>query len=207
MPTAPTVFLVDDDPAIRDALSLFLEAEGLRCEAFDSAGSFLDRCDPQRPGCLVLDVRMPGMSGLDLQAALVDRAIRLPIIFLSGHGDVPMSVRAMRAGAVDFMEKPCDETALLERIREAIERDRLHREALARQENARRRVAQLTPREREVMLAVVAGRSNKQIAKDLQLSHRTVEVHRARLMEKTRVRSLTELIELAVSAGLRELSG
>ena len=202
MPRAPKVFLVDDDPAVRDALVLLLEAEGLPGAAFDSAESFLAACDPDCPGCVVLDVRMPGMSGLDLQAALEQRGIDLPIIFLSGHADVSTSVRAMRAGAVDFLEKPFDEAALVERIREALERDSLRRQALERESAARQRVAQLTPREREVMRALVAGGSNKQIARELHLSPRTVEVHRSRVMEKTAVSTLPELVELAVTAGL-----
>ena len=197
MDAAPTVFLVDDDQAVRDALELLLETAGLRTESYPSAETFLDNSDPDRPGCLVLDIRMPGMSGMNLQKALAVRDITLPIIFLTGHGTVPMSATAFRRGAVDFMEKPFDEDLLLERIHEAIGRDQANRDALARRAHAEARVASLTPREREVMWLIVDGRSNKEIAARLDLSHRTVETHRARIMDKTGMGSLADLIELA----------
>jgi len=197
MDTEPTVFLVDDDPAVRDALGLLLETAQLRSESYASAETFLDASDPDRPGCLVLDIRMSGMSGITLQKALVARGIILPVIFLTGHGNVPMSAQAFRGGAIDFLEKPFDEDLLLERIHEAIRLDQTNRIARVRQKNAGLQLASLTPRELEVMRMVVAGKANKVIAADLDLSHRTVETHRGRIMEKTGARSLADLIELA----------
>lgn len=197
MATEPTVFLVDDDPAVRDALGLLMETAKLRTESYDSAEAFLDASDPDRPGCLVLDLRMSGMSGLKLQKVLAAEGIKLPVIFLTGHGNVPMSAQAFRDGAIDFMEKPFDEDMLLERVHEAIRLDRSNREALVRQRNADLQLAALTPRELEVMQLVVAGNANKVIAADLDLSHRTVETHRRRIMDKTGARSLADLIELA----------
>jgi FixJ family two-component response regulator len=196
MDTIPTVFLVDDDQAVRDALELLLETAAFRTESFPSADSFLDNCDPDRPGCLVLDIRMPGMSGLRLQEALTAKNIHLPVIFLTGHGNVPMSAKAFRSGAIDFMEKPFDESLLLERIQEAILLDRSNREVLAKRRESTARLASLTPREHEILLLIVAGRSNKEIATRLKLSHRTVETHRSRIMEKTGARSLADLIQL-----------
>jgi FixJ family two-component response regulator len=197
MDTTPTVFLVDDDQAVRGALELLMETAQLRAEIFASAEDFLSVCDPSRPGCLVLDIRMPGMSGIKLQDELVARGIILPVIFLTGHGNVPMSARAFRSGAIDFMEKPFDESMLLERIYEAIRHDRSNRDALIRQAIAEARLAALTPREQEVMWLVVAGKANKEIAAELDLSHRTVETHRGHIMEKTGANSLADLIELA----------
>ena len=197
MDTEPTVFLVDDDPAVRDALGLLLETAQLRSESYASAETFLDASDPDRPGCLVLDIRMSGMSGITLQKALVARGIILPVIFLTGHGNVPMSAQAFRGGAIDFLEKPFDEDLLLERIHEAIRLDQTNRIARDRQKKADLKLASLTPRELEVMRMVVAGKANKVIAADLDLSHRTVETHRGRIMEKTGARSLADLIELA----------
>ncbi len=199
--TAPTVFLVDDDQAVRDAIELLLETAALRTEAYPSAEAFLDNCDPHRPGCLILDIRMPGISGIQLQEALAARDITLPVIFLTGHGTVPMSATAFRRGAIDFMEKPFDENLLLERIHEAIRRDQANRDVLARRAHSEERLASLTPREREVMWLIVAGRSNKEIAARLDLSHRTIETHRGRIMEKTGSCSLAELIELARTGG------
>lgn len=196
MDTRPTVFLVDDDAAVRNALELLLETARLRTESFDSAESFLEACAPDRPGCLVLDIRMPGISGMRLQEMLASRHISLPIIFLTGHGNVSMSAQAFRRGAIDFLEKPCDENLLLERIQEAIRKDSDNRALLAIRRAAEARLAALTPREREVLWLVVAGRANKEIATALNLSNRTVETHRGRIMEKTRARSLADLIEL-----------
>ena len=201
----PTVFLIDDDHAVRDALELLLESASLRTASFETARDFLDNCTPDQSGCLVLDIRMPGMSGMELQDALIASGISLPVIFLTAHGNVPMSARAFRKGAVDFMEKPFDESDLLERISEAIQLDRTNREAAARQEDARTRLATLTPREHQVMLLAVAGKANKEIAAELKLSHRTVEIHRGRVMEKTGAHSLTSLIELAVASGFHQL--
>ncbi len=200
--TESTVFLVDDDHAVRDALVLLMETEHLNTESFDSAETFLDACDPDRPGCLVLDVRMPGMSGIKMQEELAARGVVIPIIFLTGHADVSMSVQAFRSGAIDFMEKPFDENILLERIQEAIRLDQSNRKALDKQTNAESRLASLTRREDEIMWLIVAGKANKQIAAELDLSHRTVESHRGRIMEKTGARSLPDLVKLArVSRG------
>ena len=203
--TEPTVFLVDDDHAVRDALELLLDAASFKTASFENARAFLDAYTHNQAGCLVLDIRMPDMSGMELQDALAARGISLPIIFLTGHGNVPMSARAFRSGAIDFMEKPFDESALLERIREAIQLDLSNRETTARRNNARVRLTTLTQREQQVMLLVVAGKVNKEIATELNLSHRTVEIHRGRVMEKTGASSLTRLIELAVASGLYQL--
>lgn len=196
MDTEPTVFLVDDDKAVRKALELLMETAQLRTESFDTAKAFLDVFDADRPGCLVLDLRMPGMSGIQLQEELLARGVNIPVIFLTGHGDVSMSAQAFRSGAVDFMEKPFDEGMLLERIHEAIQLDQSNRKALTIQTDAEARLASLTPREREVMWLVVAGKASKMIARELDLSHRTVEKHRGRVMEKTGAGSLADLIEL-----------
>jgi len=203
--TEPTVFLVDDDHAVRDALELLLDAASFKTASFENARAFLDAYTHNQAGCLVLDIRMPDMSGMELQDALAARGISLPIIFLTGHGNVPMSARAFRSGAIDFMEKPFDESTLLERIREAIQLDLSNRETITRRNNARARLTTLTQREQQVMLLVVAGKVNKEIATELDLSHRTVEIHRGRVMEKTGARSLTRLIELAVASGLYQL--
>ena len=203
--TEPTVFLVDDDHAVRDALELLLDAASFKTASFENARAFLDAYTHNQAGCLVLDIRMPDMSGMELQDALAARGISLPIIFLTGHGNVPMSARAFRSGAIDFMEKPFDESALLERIREAIQLDLSNRETITRRNNARARLTTLTQREQQVMLLVVAGKVNKEIATELNLSHRTVEIHRGRVMEKTGASSLTRLIELAVASGLYQL--
>ncbi|MGB5179870.1 MAG: response regulator [Gammaproteobacteria bacterium] len=205
--TAPeaTVFLVDDDDAVRDALELLLDSVGISTESYSSATAFLDHYDPDRPGCLVLDIRMPAMSGMELQAALAGKGVNIPIIFLSGHGNVPMSAKAFRSGAVDFLEKPFDENVLLERIHEAIRLDRANRGATARRVSASTRLATLTRREHEVMLLIVTGHANKDIAMKLDLSHRTIETHRGRIMEKTGAQSLTELIQIALASGSHEL--
>jgi two-component system response regulator FixJ len=200
MPTDPTVFVVDDDPAMRDSLRWLLESVGLAVVTHATAGEFLTARDPDAPGCLVLDVRMPGMSGLDLQAELVRRGDEIPTIVITGHAEVPMAVRAVKAGALDFIEKPFSDQLLLDRVRQAIDVDRRQREQRARRNEARRRVALLTAREREVMDLVVAGRANKEIAATLGLSPKTVEVHRARVMEKMDVDSLAELIRVALHA-------
>jgi two-component system response regulator FixJ len=199
----PTVFLVDDDDAVRDALELLLDSTGLRTAAYPSAAAFLENYDAGHPGCLVLDIRMPAMSGMELQAALAENSVNIPIIFLSGHGNVSMSARAFRSGAVDFLEKPFDESVLLERIEEAIQLDQSNRDALARQTEASTRVASLTAREREVMLLIVAGHANKEIARKLKLSIRTIETHRGHIMEKTGAQSLADLIELSHASGTR----
>lgn len=203
--TTPTVFLVDDDDAVRDSLTLLLDSSGMRTESFSTSAAFLDSYDPNRPGCAVLDIRMPGMTGMELQEALVSSGVRIPIVFLTGHGNVSMSAKAFRSGAVDFLEKPVDEEVLLARIQEALHIDRDNRQAEARRRDAETRLAQLTPREHEVMLLVVRGLSNKEIANALQLSHRTVEIHRSRVMEKTGTQALSDLIELAIACGVHRI--
>jgi len=192
-----TVFVVDDDPSVRGGLGRLFKSVGLGVEAFASAREFLER--PPAPGaaCLVLDVRLPELSGLDLQAELAERGVAIPIIFITGHGSVPMSVRAMKAGAADFLEKPVDEQELLDAVHRALERARVAKGEEAALEEVRGRLASLTPREREVLAHVVAGRLNKQIAADLGTSEKTVKVHRARVMEKMKVSSLAELVRAA----------
>jgi FixJ family two-component response regulator len=194
----PTVFIVDDDAAVRDSLGLLLRSMGLPVETFESARAFLDAGRDSRQGCLVLDIRMPGMSGLELQLELVARHSLLPIIFITGHGDVPMAVEAMQAGAVDFIQKPFRDQDLLDRINQALEKDALGRRMLAERAQIRRRLETLTPREREVLAMIVAGKANKVIAGDLNLSQRTVEIHRARVMEKMGAHSLAHLVRMAM---------
>ena len=201
----PTVFLVDDDHAVRDALELLLDSAGLRTVSYSSAADFLDDFDQNRPGCLVLDIRMPGMSGMELQTALTAKDVNIPIIFLTGHGNVSMSAKAFRSGAIDFLEKPFDENVLLERIQEALQLDQSNKNIAARRLDAHARLASLTPREREVMLLIVSGNANKEIATKLDLSTRTIETHRGRIMEKTAAHSLTDLVELAIASGSHKL--
>lgn len=197
MPDAtPTVFLIDDDQAVRDAVGLLLQASGLAVETFASATDFLDAGVVQRPGCLVLDVRMPGLSGLDLQRQLQLKGDRIPIIFMTGHGDVPMAIRAMKAGAFDFIEKPFQGQTLLARIQEALALDARERGRQARRAEAAARVALLSPREREVLDRVVEGQYNKVIAAELGISLSTVEIHRKQVMEKLQAESLSDLIRL-----------
>lgn len=191
-----TVFVVDDDQAVRMALSLLIRSMGLAVETFESASAFLGTCDPERSGCLVLDIRMPGMSGLEMQEELNRRAIGLPVIFITGHGDVAMAVRAMKSGAVDFIEKPFNDQQLLDRVNKALDLDRNARAARAEHATLAARIELLSPREREVMERIVAGQANKVIAIELGLSERTVEIHRAKVMTKTGARSLAELVTM-----------
>lgn len=200
--TDPVVFVVDDDDAVRQSIRLLLRSVGLVVETCASAREFLERWEPECPGCLVLDIRMPGMSGLELQARLAREAAAPPVVFITGHGDVSLAVRAMRDGAVDFIEKPFNDQDLIDRVQRAIRLDGERRQAVARRQAAAARFATLTPREREVMLAVVAGHANKVVAIDLGLSERTVEIHRSRVMEKSGARSLPELVRLAALAGI-----
>ena len=199
MPPEPTVFVVDDDPAMRDSLCWLLQSVDLHVETYPSADAFLAAYDAGRPGCLVLDVRMPGMSGLNLQDELRARHIRLPIIMLSGHAEVPTAVRALKAGAIDFMEKPFSDELLLDRIRQAIDLDREQRDAEAQRAAVAERYALLTPREREVMELVTAGKANKVIAAELGLSPKTVEVHRAAVMDKMRADSVADLVRMRLA--------
>jgi FixJ family two-component response regulator len=196
--SAPTVFVVDDDAPVRDALKLLLRSVGHNVECFASAQEFLDAYHDDRPGCLVLDVRMPGMSGLELQERLNERRAILPIIFITGHGDVPMAVEALQAGALDFLQKPFRDQELLDRIAKALEKDTVNRRELIELRAIAERFADLTPRERKVMELVTQGKANKVIAGDLDISQRTVEIHRARVMEKTRASSLAHLVRMVL---------
>ena len=198
MKSLPTVFVVDDDAPVRDGLKLLLRSVGHRVETCASAQEFLDLYTDDRPGCLVLDVRMPGMSGLDLQERLNERRAILPIIFITGHGDVPMAVEALQAGALDFLQKPFRDQELLDRIARALEKDASNRRELVELKQIAARFAELTPRERAVMDLVVQGKANKVIAGDLDISQRTVEIHRARVMEKTQAGSLAHLVRMVL---------
>ena len=200
MPEAKqTVFVVDDDDALRDAIATFLDAEGQACETFADANALLARfaeLPPEASGCLVLDVRMPGLSGLDLQDELNARGIDMPVVFITGYGDVPSAVRAMKGGAVDFLRKPFDAETLAQRIREALRLDAERRTARGELAALQARAATLTPREREVLERVAAGQANKSVAIDLGVSERTVEIHRSHLMKKMGVRHLADLVRL-----------
>jgi RNA polymerase sigma factor (sigma-70 family) len=187
------VYLVDDEFSVRDSLTLVIEATGQAVRSFASAEAFINNYDSKQPGCLLLDVRMPGMNGLELQDELVRRGIAIPIIFISGHAGVSDSAKAFRAGAVDFLEKPFDNELLLERIEEAIKKDIANREQCIEYRELQNRLDKLTVREKEVLSLIVSGHSNKETAKILNISNRTVEVHRAHIMEKMQVESLAEL--------------
>lgn len=202
MTPKPTVFVVDDDSSLRRALQRLMESVGLPAQTYAGAAEFLAQYDSDRPGCLVLDVRMPGSSGLELQAELAARGIDLPVIFITGHADVPMSVRAMKAGAVEFLQKPFSEQALLDAVFSAISQNARHRQERTEQKEVHRRLADLTAREREVLGLVVAGKANKEIAAALEISQATVKVHRARVMSKMQADSVAELVVLAQRAGL-----
>jgi len=201
----PTVFIVDDDPGMLDSVRLLLESAALFTECHCSARSFLETYRAHRPGCLILDVRMPEMSGLELQELLAVRSVNIPIIFITGHGDVPMSVNAMKSGALDFLEKPFDDETLVFCVRQALEHDARAREVEAQNSSVAVRLSRLTEREQEVMSLVVTGRSNKEIALKLSCSHRTVEVHRSRLMAKMEAHTLPELVSMAAICGLDTL--
>ena len=194
----PTVFLVDDDEAVRDSLALLMKSVALTSRSFASAGDFLAAYDPDSPGCLILDIRMPGMSGMELQQKLMDMRAKLPIIFITGHGDIPMAVEAMQRGAVDFIPKPFRDDELLDRINKALESDRKNRDSLVEREVIEERIEKLTPREKQVLELVVQGKANKVIAGDLEVSQRTVEIHRARVMEKMQVRSVAQLVRMVL---------
>lgn len=195
-----TVFIVDDDDAVRESLAFLMKSVGIKAESFPNAQAFLDSYNPARPGCLVLDIRMPGMSGLELQDKLKQMGSILPIIFITGHGDVPMAVKAIKAGAMDFVQKPFRDQELIDRIREVLEEDSHVRAEKLQRNEILRRMDTLTEREREVMEQVVDGKANKVVAIDLNVSQRTVEIHRANVMEKMKARSLAQLVRLVMKA-------
>ena len=195
-----TVFVVDDDKAMRHSLKWLIESVGMRVKTFGSAKEFLDSYYPGQAGCLLVDVRMPGMSGLQLQSHLSEQEIRLPVIIITGHGDVAMAVQAMQSGAIDFIEKPFNDEALLSSIRQALDLDQTQRARKLQRAEIAARLAELTPREHEVMEMVTEGKSNKEIAATLGVSAKTVEAHRARVMDKMRAGSLAELVRMALIA-------
>lgn len=196
------VYLVDDDFSVRDSLSMLIESTGQEVRCFESADDFLNNFDPDQAGCLILDVRMPNMTGLELQEQLVRRDFAIPIIFISGHADVPDSSKAFRAGALDYMEKPFDSELLLKRMQEGIQKDLETRVYNAEKRKLKQRLSLLTPREHEVMVLIVKGMSNKEAAKKLDVSNRTVDVHRAKIMEKMQAEDLAELTVMAMHCGL-----
>jgi len=196
MTSASVVFVVDDDPSVQASLKFLVSTVGLQVESFDSAEAFLNKKPPDGPSCLVLDVRLRGMSGLDLQRELAARDLRIPIVFITGHGDIPMSVRAMKAGAVEFLSKPFRDQDLLDAIRAALERDRARRDQEKEVTELQQRFESLTLRQREVTAMVVSGFLNKQIADELGTAENTVKVHRSRAMEKMRAKSLADLIKM-----------
>jgi len=199
--TDPIVFIVDDDDSVRKALSRLVKSVNLDVETFASADDFLKRESHNGPACLVLDIRMPGLSGLDLQDELVAAGRTLPIIFISGHGNIPISVRAMKAGAVDFIEKPFEDQSLLDAINHSLKKDRQTKLEQAELREIQQRFDSLTPREREVFAHVVSGKLNKQIAFELGTTERTIKAHRARVMKKMQAKSLADLIWLAEKVG------
>lgn len=201
-PVSPeaTVFVVDDDDAVRESLAFLIRSVGLKVENFASAQDFLKSYNSARAGCLVLDIRMPGMNGLELQDKLNQMDSMLPIIFITGHGDVPMAVKAIKAGAADFVQKPFRDQELIDRIREVLEVDASARVEKLQKAEILKRIASLTEREREVMEQVVDGKANKVVAIDLNVSQRTVEIHRANVMDKMKARSLAQLVRLVMKA-------
>jgi FixJ family two-component response regulator len=201
-PERSTVLVIDDDASVCEALSDLFQSVGLRVEVFASTQEFLKNRRPKSPGCLVLDVRLPGKSGLDFQQELNAANINLPIVFLTGHGDIPMSVRAMKAGAVEFLTKPFREQDLLDAVQTALERDRVNREDEQLLATLRQRFTSLTPREQAILALVVAGRRNKQIAFEIGTSEVTVKVHRTNLMRKMQASSLADLITMATKLGI-----
>lgn len=200
----PTVFVVDDDDAARDSLAVLLEAAGYSVETFDSARQFLARANSLPLGCALVDIRMPEIGGLELQDTLTEKGIDVPIIFVTGHADVPVAVRAMRAGAIDFIEKPFGEDVVLSAITRALEYASERRRASEAASSARARIGQLTEREREVFDQLVQGHPNKVIAANLDISPRTVEIHRSRVMDKTHARSLSDLVRMAMALSPRQ---
>jgi len=196
--SSPTVFIVDDDEAVRNSLRLLLKSVGLAASALPTAQEFLSSYSADQPGCLVLDVRMPGMSGLELQQQLNVRGAVIPVIFITGHGDIPMAVEAIQQGAFDFLQKPFRDQDLIDRIQRALAKDRTNRTELQEHTRTRERLESLTPREREVLALVASGKPNKVMAGDLGVSQRTVEIHRARVMEKMGASSLAQLVRMVM---------
>jgi len=203
----PTIFLVDDDPSVLKALSRVLREDGFSVETFDSAEAFLARPDRKAEGCLVLDVTMPGLDGLELQRRLAAAGESLPIVFISGHGDIPMSVRAIKAGATDFLTKPVEAKALVAAVRAAIEQHAMTRRAAADAADLQQRLASLTPRERDVLAGLATGKLNKQIAADLGVVEQTVKFHRARIMDRMQAKTSAELMTIAGRLGIGAATG
>lgn len=198
MTRTATVYVVDDDDAVRSSLRLLLKSVGLPTVAHASAQEFLATWDDEQPGCLVLDVRMPGLSGIELQSELNQRGAIIPVIFISGHGDIPMAVEAIQHGAFDFLQKPFRDQELIDRVQRALTSDAEHRQLLQQRETLRHRFDSLTPREQEVLQLVTQGKANKVMAGDLGVSQRTVEIHRARVMEKMGAQSLAQLVRMVL---------
>lgn len=198
MQTPPVVHIVDDDRAIRDSLKFLMKSVGFESQTYESAETFLDQADFDRPGCLVVDIRMQGMSGLELQQVLNERSIHLPVIVITGHGDIPMAVQAMKAGAIDFLEKPFDNEFLVMRIRQCLKEATKKQDKESKTAKAKAQLAQLTPREVEVMNLLVAGKHNKVIANELNISVRTAEAHRAKVMKKLQADSLSDIVRVAL---------
>jgi FixJ family two-component response regulator len=198
----PVVFVIDDDPSVRGGVEDLLRSVGLGVESFASAHEFLAFTRPEAPGCLVLDVRLPGASGMEFQRILAESNVQLPVIFISGHGDIPMSVRAMKSGAIEFLTKPLKEQELLDAVQSGIERDRARRRHAKLVAELRERFVSLTSREQEVLALVITGRPNKQIAYELKLSEMTVKVHRSQVMHKMQAKSLVDLVRMADELGI-----
>ncbi len=202
MSEQPIIFIIDDDEQVRNALILLMESVGLAVESYASAQDYLDSFDVTKAGCIILDVRMPGMSGLDLQARLAAEKIHPPIVIITGHGDVPMAVRAVSAGAVDFIEKPFNNQSMLDSVHKAIEVDAVQRGESSRLQDIETHYNTLTPREKEVLQSVIEGKRNKVIAYDMNISQSTVEAHRSKVMDKMSAGSLSELMRMAISLKL-----
>jgi FixJ family two-component response regulator len=201
----PAVFVIDDDQPVRESLASLLRSVGLQVKTFETADEFLQQAAPNGPSCLVLDVRLPGLSGLDFQSELAKANIHIPIIFMTGHGDIPMSVKAMKAGAIEFLTKPFRDQDILDAVRVGIERDRVQREADKTAADRQALFDTLTPREREVMAYVTSGLMNKQIAAEMDVSEITVKVHRGNIMHKMGAKSLADLVRMADGLGLQRI--